>query len=122
MKNYLQFNREEWQSLSATEPVKITQDELAKIKSLGDIINLTDVQEVYGSLIKYLYLVYQEKRTLQQKQGRFLHQKVASAPFIIGISGSVAVGKSTTARLLQILLSRSYPGLKVHLMTTDGFI
>ena len=122
MKNYLQFNREEWQSLSATEPVKITQDELAKIKSLGDIINLTDVQEVYGSLIKYLYLVYQEKRALQQKQGNFLHQKVASAPFIIGISGSVAVGKSTTARLLQILLSRSYPGLKVHLMTTDGFI
>jgi len=122
MKNYLQFNREEWQSLSATEPVKITQDELAKIKSLGDIINLTDVQEVYSSLVKYLYLVYQEKRNLQQKQGAFLHQKVASVPFIIGISGSVAVGKSTTARLLQILLSRSYPGLKVHLMTTDGFI
>ena len=122
MKNYLQFNREEWQSLSATEPVKITQDELAKIKSLGDIINLTDVQEIYSSLIKYLYLVYQEKRNLQQKQGAFLHQKVASAPFIIGISGSVAVGKSTTARLLQILLSRSYPNLKVHLMTTDGFI
>ncbi|MCT6891923.1 MAG: type I pantothenate kinase, partial [Lactobacillus sp.] len=105
-----------------TEPVKITQDELAKIKSLGDIINLTDVQEVYSSLIKYLYLIYQEKRNLQQKQGTFLHQKVASAPFIIGISGSVAVGKSTTARLLQILLSRSYPNLKVHLMTTDGFI
>ncbi|KJY59066.1 MULTISPECIES: type I pantothenate kinase [Lactobacillus] len=122
MKNYLQFNREKWQSFSATESVKITKEELAKIKSLGDIINLTDVQEVYSSLIKYLYLVYQGKRSLQQKQSEFLQQKVASAPFIIGISGSVAVGKSTTARLLQLLLSRTYPDLKVHLMTTDGFI
>jgi len=52
MKNYLQFNREKWQSFSATESVKITKEELAKIKSLGDIINLTDVQEVYSSLIE----------------------------------------------------------------------
>ncbi|MDF7672783.1 type I pantothenate kinase [Lactobacillus sp. ESL0701] len=122
MKNYLQFNRDQWASFSAGDQVKISQDELAKIKSLGDVVNLTDVREIYGSLIKYLYLVYQEKRSLQNQQREFLHEKVAAAPFIIGISGSVAVGKSTTARLLQVLLSRTYPGLKVHLMTTDGFI
>lgn len=122
MKNYLRFNRDEWASFSSNDAVRITKDELAKIKSLGDIINLTDVQEIYGSLINYLYLVYQEKRTLQQKQSEFLKQHVLAAPFIIGISGSVAVGKSTTARLLQVLLSRTFPSLNVHLMTTDGFI
>ena len=122
MKNYLQFNREQWQSFSTAAPVKITDTELAQIKSVGDIINLTDVQEIYSSLVKYLFIIYQEKLSLQQKQGEFLHQKVAAAPFIIGISGSVAVGKSTTARLLKVLLSRTYPNLKVHLMTTDGFI
>lgn len=122
MKNYLRFNRDEWASFSSNDAVRITKDELAKIKSLGDVINLTDVQEIYGSLINYLYLVYQEKCTLQQKQSEFLKQHVLAAPFIIGISGSVAVGKSTTARLLQVLLSRTFPGLNVHLMTTDGFI
>lgn len=122
MKNYLRFNRDEWASFSSNDAVKITKDELAKIKSLGDVINLTDVQEIYGSLINYLYLVCQEKRTLQQKQSEFLKQHVLAAPFIIGISGSVAVGKSTTARLLQVLLSRTFPNLNVHLMTTDGFI
>ncbi len=122
MKNYLSFNRDEWASFSSNDAVRITKDELAKIKSLGDVINLTDVQEIYGSLINYLYLVYQEKRTLQQKQSEFLRQHVLAAPFIIGISGSVAVGKSTTARLLQVLLSRTFPSLNVHLMTTDGFI
>ena len=122
MKNYLRFNRDEWASFSSNDAVRITKDELAKIKSLGDVINLTDVQEIYGSLINYLYLVYQEKRILQQKQSEFLKQHVLAAPFIIGISGSVAVGKSTTARLLQVLLSRTFPNLNVHLMTTDGFI
>lgn len=122
MKNYLCFNRDEWASFSTDQKVKITQEELVKIKSLGDVINLTDVQEIYGSLISYLYLVFQEKLALQKKQRKFLRQQVAAAPFIIGISGSVAVGKSTTARLLQVLLSRTYPELKVHLMTTDGFI
>ena len=122
MKNYLRFNRDEWASFSSNDAVRITKDELAKIKSLGDVINLTDVQEIYGSLINYLHLVYQEKRTLQQKQSEFLKQHVLAAPFIIGISGSVAVGKSTTARLLQVLLSRTFPNLNVHLMTTDGFI
>ena len=54
MKNYLRFNRDEWASFSSNDAVRITKDELAKIKSLGDVINLTDVQEIYGSLINYL--------------------------------------------------------------------
>lgn len=122
MKNYTAFNRDEWAKLAPRNKVEITKDELANIKSLGDVVDLTDVHEIYTTLISYLHLVYKEKRSGQAKQREFLHKDLKPAPFIIGISGSVAVGKSTTARLLQLLLSRTYPELKVHLMTTDGFI
>lgn len=122
MKNYTAFNRDEWAKLAPKNKVKITQEELANIKSLGDVVDLTDVHEIYTTLISYLHLVYKEKRSGQAKQREFLHRDLKPAPFIIGISGSVAVGKSTTARLLQLLLSRTYPELNVHLMTTDGFI
>lgn len=122
MKNYLVFNRQQWSGLAASHKTEITKAELAKVKSLGDVINLTDVQEIYESLVDYLHLMYQNKRFCQQQAIDFLHRPVKKAPFIIGISGSVAVGKSTTARLLQLLLSRRYPELKVHLMTTDGFL
>lgn len=122
MKNYTSFNRDEWASLAPKNKVEISKEELLKIKSLGDVVDLTDVHEIYTSLISYLHLVYKEKRHTQRAQEEFLHKKLKLAPFIIGISGSVAVGKSTTARLLQLLLSRTYPDLKVQLMTTDGFI
>lgn len=122
MKNYTAFNRDEWAKLAPRNKVEITKEELANIKSLGDVVDLTDVHEIYTTLISYLHLVYREKRSGQAKQREFLHKDLKPAPFIIGISGSVAVGKSTTARLLQLLLSRTYPELKVHLMTTDGFI
>lgn len=106
----------------AQNKVNITKEELANIKSLGDVVDLTDVHEIYTSLISYLHLVYQQKEWIQKAQIEFLHKDFKPAPFIIGISGSVAVGKSTTARLLQLLLKRTYPDLKVHLMTTDGFL
>lgn len=122
MRNYTSFNRNEWAKLAPLDKVNITKEELADIKSLGDVIDLTDVHEIYTSLISYLHLVYQQKKNAQKAQIKFLHKSFSPAPFIIGISGSVAVGKSTTARLLQLLLKRTYPGLKVHLMTTDGFI
>lgn len=122
MKNYTAFNRDEWAKLAPRNKVEITKEELANIKSLGDVVDLTDVHEIYTTLISYLHLVYKEKRSGQAKQREFLHKDLKPAPFIIGISGSVAVGKSTTARLLQLLLSRTYPELNVHLMTTDGFI
>ena len=122
MRNYTSFNRNERAKLAPLDKVNITKEELADIKSLGDVIDLTDVHEIYTSLISYLHLVYQQKKNAQKAQIKFLHKSFSPAPFIIGISGSVAVGKSTTARLLQLLLSRTYPELKVHLMTTDGFI
>lgn len=122
MKNYICFNRNEWSKLTSDPQVDISKSELAKVKSLGDVVDLTDVREIYSTLITYLHLMYQAKRHVQKEQIAFLHKKIKLSPFIIGISGSVAVGKSTTARLLQLLLSRAYPDLKVHLMTTDGFL
>lgn len=122
MKNYISFDRNEWSSLTPTQKIDITKEELAKVKSLGDVVDLTDVHEIYSTLISYLHLMYQTKRYKQDKQIAFLRKKIKTSPFIIGISGSVAVGKSTTARLLQLLLSRTYPDLKVQLMTTDGFL
>lgn len=122
MKNYISFNRNEWASLTPTKKIDITKEELAHVKSLGDVVDLTDVHEIYSTLISYLYLMYQTKRYKQTKQIDFLHKRIKTSPYIIGISGSVAVGKSTTARLLQLLLSRTYPELKVQLMTTDGFL
>ena len=96
MKNYTSFERNEWAKLAPKNKVNITKEELASIKSLGDVVDLTDVHEIYTSLISYLHLVYQQKRDAQEAQIEFLHKDFKPTPFIIGISGSVAVGKSTT--------------------------
>ena len=122
MKNYTCFERDEWAKLAKSQEADITSNELANLKSVGDVLNLIDVREIYLPLINYLHLAYEGKRSFQAKRSAFLKSDLGHAPFIIGISGSVAVGKSTTARLLQVLLSRTYPELKIHLMTTDGFI
>ncbi|MDN6029003.1 MAG: type I pantothenate kinase [Lactobacillus sp.] len=122
MRNYTRFSREAWSKLADAHPLQIDAAELAELKSVGDVLKLNDVAEIYASLVAYLHLAYVEKRAARATKNRFLHRVTKPAPFIIGISGSVAVGKSTTARLLQVLLSRTYPGLKVQLMTTDGFI
>ena len=120
MKNYTCFERDEWAKLAKSQEADITSNELANLKSVGDVLNLIDVKEIYLPLINYLHLAYEG--SFQAKRSAFLKSDLGHAPFIIGISGSVAVGKSTTARLLQVLLSRTYPELKIHLMTTDGFI
>lgn len=122
MKNYISFNRDEWAKIAPANKVEITKKELSDVKAFGDVIDLTDVHEIYSTLVSYLHLMFEAKKQNQKAAMRFLHQEVKTAPFIIGISGSVAVGKSTTARLLQLLLSRTYPDLKIQLMTTDGFL
>ncbi|NGV90913.1 type I pantothenate kinase, partial [Staphylococcus aureus] len=100
----------------------LTQDELDNIKSLNDRISMQDVRDIYVPLAHLIYLYMKEFESLFLSKGLFLHKYVEVPPFIIGIAGSVAVGKSTTARLLQTILSRTFKRRNVQLITTDGFL
>lgn len=122
MRNYTEFSRQAWAALTPKTELAVTNEELAKVKSLGDQLDVKDVDEIYQTLLNYIHLAYQAKQETVAKKAKFLQLPESKAPYIIGISGSVAVGKSTTARLLQLLLTRYYPDLKTQMMTTDGFI
>ena len=120
--NYEQFDRQKWHSFFPTDTVRLSQENLDEIKSLNDRISIEDVQDIYLPLIKLLQLRYQSYLEWQMQKANFLHQKSERVPYIIGIAGSVAVGKSTIARLLSILLNKLLPDKRVELMTTDGFL
>lgn len=122
MTNYYQVPRSEWQGFYAKGHTPLTQDELDNIKSLNDRISMQDVEDVYIPLCHMIHLYMKESESLTLSKGLFLHRYVKMPPFIIGIAGSVAVGKSTTARLLQTLLARLFPRRNVQLITTDGFL
>lgn len=122
MRNYTEFSRQAWAALTPKTKLAVTNEELVKVKSLGDQLDVKDVDEIYQTLLNYIHLAYQAKQATAAKKAEFLQLLESKVPYIIGISGSVAVGKSTTARLLQLLLTRYYPDLKTQMMTTDGFI
>lgn len=122
MRNYTEFSRQAWAALTPKTELAVTNEELAKVKSVGDQLDVKDVDEIYQTLLNYIHLAYQAKQATAAKKAAFLQLPESKVPYIIGISGSVAVGKSTTARLLQLLLTRYYPDLKTQMMTTDGFI
>ena len=120
--NYYEIPRSEWQGYYAKEHMPLTQEELDGIKSLNDRISVQDVENIYMPLCHLIHLYMKEFESLTLSKGLFLHRYVKVPPFIIGVAGSVAVGKSTAARLLQTLLSRLFSRKMVQLITTDGFL
>ena len=121
-RNYYEIHREEWQTFHQDSIPTITEEELKELTSLNDRLSLEDVKDVYVPLVHMFDIYLQQYRNLQLDKSRFLGRSYEPSPLIIGVTGSVAVGKSTTARVLQNLLKRAYPTKAVELMTTDGFL
>ncbi|WP_161980697.1 type I pantothenate kinase [Streptococcus sp. S784/96/1] len=120
--NFEKLSRTRWQELHQATTPPLTEKELDNIKSLNDKINIQDVIDVYLPLISLIQIYKHHQENLAFSKGIFLQKNAGKRPFIIGVSGSVAVGKSTTSRLLQLLLARTYPNSRVELVTTDGFL
>ncbi|MCW0953077.1 type I pantothenate kinase [Weissella ceti] len=124
--NYVSYPKEQWRHIGQETPVQmpsaIDAAFLTRIKAFNDQISLGDVQDVYLPLVRYVRFLYEEFRTHRRNEAMFLHENSNDMPFVIGIAGSVAVGKTTTARLLTYLLQDLFGEQEVALMTTDGFL
>jgi type I pantothenate kinase len=119
---YRIFSRAEWAALRADTPMTLTPPEVAALRSLHDRLDMAEVEEIYLPLSRLLSLYVAATQRLFRAQQNFLGTVDAKMPYIIGIGGSVAVGKSTTARVLQALLARWPNTPQVDLITTDGFL
>jgi type I pantothenate kinase len=119
---YRVFTRNEWSRLRADTPLTLTVDDLVRLQSVNDPISVEEVVAIYLPLSRLLSLYVAATQGLFKATQRFLMAEDGKAPYVIGIAGSVAVGKSTTARVLKALLSRWPNTPKVELVTTDGFL
>lgn len=119
---YLAIEREDWAELGHTSKLPLTEAELDSFRGLGDLLDLKEVSEVYLPLSQLLSIYATETQDLHASTSQFFGERAARTPFIIGIAGSVAVGKSTVSRLLKELLQRWDKTPKVELVTTDGFL
>jgi type I pantothenate kinase len=119
---YAVFDRASWRALAAGSRHPLDEAELRELATLGDRIDLDEVATVYLPLAELLELHVTASRRLWAAQTEFLGNSTAKVPFVIAVAGSVAVGKSTTARLLQRLLASAPGAPRVDLVTTDGFL
>src|ERR1700746_3097703 len=119
---YRTFSRAEWAALRQDTPMTLTPGEVSRLRSLNDRLDIAEVEDIYLPLSRLLALYVAATQRLFRAQQGFLGTEDAKMPYVIGIGGSVAVGKSTTARVLEALLAR-WPNVpKVDLLTTDGFL
>jgi type I pantothenate kinase len=119
---YLHFAREEWKVLRAATPLTLRDHDLASLRGVADRVDLDEVVDVYLPLTRLLNLYVAATQNLHKVSATFLGTLAPKVPYIIGVAGSVAVGKSTFSRILQALLSRWPDHPKVDLVTTDGFL
>jgi len=122
------FTAAKWAQFRGQAPLNLSFDEIKRLRSLGDPLDIDEAERIYLPLVRLISCYVEASRLLQYERRRFLHQAALPAqpgtmpPFIIGIAGSVAVGKSTAARILRELLQRNPACPKVDLVTTDGFL
>ena len=119
---YQTFSMHEWAILRDGEPMTLSAEDVARLHSLNDPISLNEAENVYLPLTRLLSLYVEAIQDLHQASNAFLSSKGPKVPYIIGVAGSVAVGKSTTSRILQALLQRWPSSPRVSLVTTDGFL
>lgn len=119
---FIEFSRDAWREYRQDTPLTLTEADLDKLRGYNDPVSLTEVEEIYLPLSRLLNMYVEAHQGLYAVTSEFLGHPEPSVPYIIGVSGSVAVGKSTTSRILQALLSRWPSHPNVALVTTDGFL
>jgi type I pantothenate kinase len=119
---YVDFTRDEWSKLRASTPLTLDQGDLDGLRGRNEPVELSEVEEVFLPLSRLLNLRFAATREMHASTETFLGQLHARVPYVIGLAGSVAVGKSTISRILQALLSRWPDHPRVDLVTTDGFL
>jgi type I pantothenate kinase len=119
---FISYDRASWAALAPRSPLPLSDEDLARVRSVGDMLDAQEVIEVYQPLARLLALYVEGARHLHMLTHEFLGDGVRHTPFIIGVAGSVAVGKSTTSRVLAHLLSRNPDTPQVSLIATDGFL
>jgi len=122
LSRFLTFSRDEWARLRSNTPLTLSDTDLQELRGLNDVLDMQEVVDIYLPLSRLLSLYVGATRSLHRVTSTFLGDDSAHVPFVIGVAGSVAVGKSTTSRILQALLARGTDHPAVDLITTDGFL
>ncbi len=119
---YREFSRDQWARLRADTPMTLVERDLAQLSGLMQDLSMEEVEQIYLPMSRLLNLYVAAAQELHAVTSRFLGRLETKVPFILGVAGSVAVGKSTTARVLRALLARWPDHPRVDLITTDGFL